>query len=270
FIFNITVCKKKKCNNINYGVLFDLHTVQIAGSSKFYVRGSSMTFNFNAGNQFCLGLPGRSRLFIPRSAEEHDAVISKAIENQLDFIPAFWIGLKPISLPLTSPVTSNQFIWLDDSALTFDRWAPNEPTDDVALKAVFYDQNAAGWANFGEAFIADVLCEIDSSSLPLPAPLHNDEKDITYFTTTFESPTWHQAKAQCEEKGLDLVTFRCRNDNLFLSANLAELRKIWIGLISDTTPGKFRWINGDKSPYRKWCNGVNPSASTGCVVFSME
>ena len=51
-------------------------TVQVAGSGKFYVRASSL--NFNAGRQFCINLPGRSRLFIPSSAEEHDAVVAKA------------------------------------------------------------------------------------------------------------------------------------------------------------------------------------------------
>ena len=73
----------------------------------------------------------------------------------------FWIGLKAISSPLTSPVTKDQFGWIDDSPLTFDRWAADAPVDDTSREFVIYNP-LQGWANLDNAGgIGDALCEIE-------------------------------------------------------------------------------------------------------------
>ena len=71
------------------------------------------------------------------------------------------IGLKAKTSPLTTPVTKDKFGWLDDSPLTFDRWAHNQPENVIVLEYGVYDETSQGWVNLAGANEGDALCEIE-------------------------------------------------------------------------------------------------------------
>uniref|UniRef100_A0A7M5WST1 C-type lectin domain-containing protein n=2 Tax=Clytia hemisphaerica TaxID=252671 RepID=A0A7M5WST1_9CNID len=247
------------------------------GSELYYVDRSSdsrMPKTHQAAQGSCGNMfPGTGNLFIPETAAENAAV-----REQLPvFEPAFWIGMRAPSL--SSPVMQDQFKWSDGSDVTFDNWANNNPVDDINKECVVL-VNAAGWKNVDCDDLNLYICRFTPAPAPPPPPpptetllreLNNLLDNVIIFEAQPDSELdYQEAHDFCKARNAVLGKILNVQENKIVSNSLASFGTMWIGLLNDLENAKFKWKDGNKSAYRRWCSGQQPTNMAGCVVFRMD
>ncbi|WP_242046150.1 MULTISPECIES: LamG-like jellyroll fold domain-containing protein [Calothrix] len=75
----------------------------------------------------------------------------------------------------------------------------------------------------------------------------------TYLLTG--AGTWHQAQAQAQSSGGNLVTINSQAEQGWLINTFGSTDQFWIGLTDQVTEGEFKWVSGETSTYTNWKPG---------------
>lgn len=67
-----------------------------------------------------------------------------------------------------------------------------------------------------------------------------------------ESLNWHEAKSKCEELGGNLVSIGSKDEDKLIASLRDGRYFLWIGLVSDSSGMKWRWVDGTDYEYTNW------------------
>lgn len=80
--------------------------------------------------------------------------------------------------------------------------------------------------------------------------------------------TWDDARALCQQQGLDLVVLESEQEQSAVVAAIArgEPFEVWIGLTAEDCD--WRWVDGSAPSFLGFEGGVGPSPPCECVVLT--
>ncbi|KAL4617320.1 macrophage mannose receptor 1-like [Arapaima gigas] len=199
-------------------------------------------------------------------------------------VEAAWIGLRMFGL------AGGQFVWLDESPLSYIHWGPGEPNNANGEEQCVQINRYPGTWN-------DVNCGRDSAGYvckkypgndhtqPPPTPPWTGHcpqgwnlfKNKCYMFKgnhlhehEFKA-NWTVAQQWCRTQGGDLAVIDDQYENDFVASYLKDLvEPVWIGLSDILHEGKFAWSDGSQVLYTNWNEKEPNNAEEGehCTAMS--
>ena len=93
--------------------------------------------------------------------------------------------------------------------------------------------------------------------------------NYSYYQFFPISTTWHEAKSNCENLGMHLVTISSYEENFFLY-NLIANSGIWLGMSDEANEGDWQWITGEPILFTNWNEGQPDNWGEGEDFAVME
>jgi len=106
--------------------------------------------------------------------------------------------------------------------------------------------------------IYDVQVKVSDSggltfpNLPDTAKFYNGH---AYLAIGAPDLTWHQAQAQAQQLGGNLVTINDAAENHWITEAFSGEKRFWTGLNDEAQEGNFEWVSGEDVTYTNWFNG---------------
>ncbi|XP_027551485.1 macrophage mannose receptor 1-like isoform X1 [Neopelma chrysocephalum] len=246
---------------------------------KFF--GSSYDYWFTA-RRTCMSLGGNL-------ASIHNEQVQAFLTYHLkDVSNDPWIGLNDLLSEL-------YFVWADGSAVSYTNWSPDSPKlvepilfdtlrpedghhlqqfDCVSLKRGPADD--VGKWNDEECYKSrGFICQKNSdpelfqSSATVLDFASDHSSGISYSVTRFKM-NWEEAQKSCNNNASELASILDPYSQALLFLLAQEYGEpLWIGLNSNTTNGKYQWIDRWRLVYSKWSSG-EPKQTLACVYLDTD
>ncbi|XP_017930940.2 macrophage mannose receptor 1-like [Manacus vitellinus] len=246
---------------------------------KFF--GSSYDYWFTA-RRTCMNLGGNL-------ASIHNEQVQAFLTYHLkDVSNDPWIGLNDLLSELN-------FVWADGSAVSYTKWAPDSPKlvepvlfdtlrpedgnhlqqfDCVSLKRGPADDTGK-WNNEECYNSRGFICQKNSdpelfqSSATVLDFASDHSSGISYSVTPFKM-NWEEAQKSCNNNASELASILDPYSQALLFLLAQEYGEpLWIGLNSNTTNGKYQWIDRWRLVYSKWSSG-EPKQTLACVYLDTD
>ncbi|OLS25484.1 MAG: hypothetical protein HeimC3_14730 [Candidatus Heimdallarchaeota archaeon LC_3] len=165
-----------------------------------------------------------------------------------------WIGF-------TDEENEGNWQWVTEEPIIYTNWNEGQPDDwgDGEDHAVLGGEEL--WNDIGPLQGLNqenpYICESQQSLND--TQLSTGSFNSSYYRVFYTPMTWEQAKINCEDLQMHLVTITSPEENLFLN-NLAKYTTIWLGLTDEDNEGKWVWITGELLVYTNW-DGDEPNDS---------
>ncbi|NWY51314.1 MRC1 protein, partial [Chionis minor] len=199
-----------------------------------------------------------------------------------------WIGLNDLLSELN-------FVWADGSAVSYTNWAPDSPKlvepqlfpslllifcpllqqfDCVSLKRGHADDTGK-WNNEECYKYNGYICQKNSDPelfKPSATALDFafDRSGGTSYSVTHSKMNWEEAQKNCNNNASDLASILDPYSQALLFLLAQEYGEpLWIGLNSNTTNGKYQWIDRWRLAYSKWSSG-EPKQMLACVYLDTD
>ncbi|XP_014906843.1 macrophage mannose receptor 1 [Poecilia latipinna] len=197
-------------------------------------------------------------------------------------VAAAWIGLRMFG------IASGQYMWIDNSPLTYTHWAPGEPNNaNGEEQCVQMNRHQGGWndANCGRAGAGYVCKKFPGDVHTHPPPTQPWEGNCPAGWMRFKDKcfmfkgkkddikaNWSHARSWCRGQGGELAIIDNQYENDFVASYLKDLElPTWIGLSDLLVENQYAWSDG-ASPvlYTNW-NEHEPNNAGGtehCVAMT--
>ncbi|XP_022067987.1 macrophage mannose receptor 1 [Acanthochromis polyacanthus] len=200
--------------------------------------------------------------------------------QMLNYNGDLWTGLNDINWEI-------YFVWTDGKGISFTNWAKGHPTSSpdghFAMDEVFDCVVIVGSVSkqTGQWKVADCnskhgfICKrnIDSQIVVQPTTvqpkafykLGNDS-----FKLVAQKMRWDEARRQCQADDAELASILNPVTQAYITLQIAKHNEsVWIGLNTNVTGGRFKWVDNWALSYTKW--GINePKNNFGCVYIDVD
>ncbi|KAM9712648.1 macrophage mannose receptor 1 isoform 1-T1 [Menidia menidia] len=191
----------------------------------------------------------------------------------------FWIGMNDVNWEM-------HFVWTDGRGVSYTNWAKGQPTSgrESYLTNEEFDcvvMEGSTTAQKGQWKVEDCssksgfICKknVDSQIEVLPTTVSpktfykfgNDS-----YKLVAQKMRWDEARRQCQADDADLVSLLNPTIQAYISMLVARQNEpVWIGLNSNVTGGRFKWVDNWPLSYTNW--GENePKVNDGCVYMDVD
>uniref|UniRef100_A0A8C4UQS2 Macrophage mannose receptor 1-like n=1 Tax=Falco tinnunculus TaxID=100819 RepID=A0A8C4UQS2_FALTI len=199
-----------------------------------------------------------------------------------------WIGLNDLLSELN-------FVWADGSAVSYTNWAPDSPKlvepvlypslhpedghnlqqfDCVSLKRGHADDTGK-WNNEECYASRGYICQKNSNpelfkSSATVLDLASGHSSGISYSVTRSKMNWEEAQKNCNNNASELASILDPYTQALLFLLAQEYGEpLWIGLNSNTTNGKYQWIDRWRFVYSKWSSG-EPKQTLACVYLDTD
>ncbi|NXG26234.1 MRC1 protein, partial [Grallaria varia] len=199
--------------------------------------------------------------------EEHGFILSQLGYQAVDEL---WIGLNDLK-------TQMYFEWSDETPVTYTKWLPGEPTQEVngQENCVIMAGKDGYWADSacdrksGYICRRDPLQGVSEPAKTDPACLKGWKRHGFYCYLVGHTPvTFSEAMKACERTSGYLTSIGDRYEQAYLTSltGLSSDKYFWIGLSDMEERGSFKWVTGEGVLYTNW-NAAMPGNEAGCVAL---
>uniref|UniRef100_A0AAQ5X7Y7 Macrophage mannose receptor 1 n=1 Tax=Amphiprion ocellaris TaxID=80972 RepID=A0AAQ5X7Y7_AMPOC len=196
--------------------------------------------------------------------------------QMLNYKEDLWIGMNDINWEM-------HFVWTDGKGISFTNWAKGHPTSSPDGHYVFdcvvivgsISKQTGHWkvadCNSKQGFICKR--NIDSQIVVQPTTvqpkafykLGNDS-----FKLVAQKMKWDEARRQCQADDAELASILNPVTQAYITLQIAKHNEsVWIGLNTNVTGGRFKWVDNWALSYTKW--GIDePKNNFGCVYIDVD
>lgn len=191
-----------------------------------------------------------------------------------------WIGMNDVNWEM-------HFVWTDGKGVSFTNWAKGHPTSLPDGRYIFMSEadcvNMVGstpkltglWKVDGCEMKKGFICKRNVDSQIEVGPTTVQPKSFyklgndSYKLVT-QKMKWDEARRQCQADDADLASVLTPVAQAYLTLQMFRYKEpVWIGLNSNMTGGRFKWMDGWFMSYTKW--GVDePKSNYGCVYMDID
>ncbi|XP_034428557.1 macrophage mannose receptor 1 isoform X2 [Hippoglossus hippoglossus] len=192
-----------------------------------------------------------------------------------------WIGMNDVNWEM-------HFVWTDGRGMAYTNWAKGHPTSvpegrysasdevfDCVIMLGGVNKLTGLWkvddCNSKKGFICKR--NIDSQivvppTTVLPKAFYKLGNDSYKLVT--QKMRWDEARRQCQADDADLASILDPVAEAYITLQISKHNEpVWIGLNSNVTGGRFKWVDGWLLSYTKWGKD-EPKKNEGCVYMDVD
>ena len=178
------------------------------------------------------------------SKEEQDFIYSLTGQDDV------WLG---------GEYKNGAWTWVTGEPFTYTNWKKGQPSNPVEEKYLHFWDEKGEWDDVtdeeqGYVMEWESAAEYNSKSPNILNKVQYNGHSYKYFSGPV---TWTQARDLCKKMGGYLVTVTSEGENKFVYSICDHTRNTWIGLNDAKKDGKYVWVTGERTDYRKFGNEVN-------------
>ncbi|MGH0154560.1 UNVERIFIED_CONTAM: hypothetical protein FKN15_027476 [Acipenser sinensis] len=179
---------------------------------------------------------------------------------------------EPLWIGLNSNVTEGYFRWTDNWRLSYSRWAPTEPSNNIAC---VYMNNDGTWKTASCSDTYYSVCKQGKDPNFSNPPTTVPPKGYVQFGTSSyriikQKLKWDEARRQCKAEDAELASILNPVIQSFIMLQAEKHGEpLWIGLNSNVTEGYFRWTDNWRLSYSRWAP-TEPSNNIACVYMNND
>ncbi|XP_034026660.1 macrophage mannose receptor 1-like [Thalassophryne amazonica] len=201
--------------------------------------------------------------------------------QMLQFNEDVWIGMNDINWEM-------RFVWTDGKGISYTNWAKGHPTSvpdgrysfmDETFDCVIIVGSSSKLKGVWKVEDCDVnrgfICKRNSDSQIAVLPtsvqprafykLGNDS-----YKVVAQNMRWDEARRQCQAYDADLASILNPIAQAYVTLQVYKYNEpVWIGLNSNVTGGRFKWVDNWLLSYTKWGTD-EPKNNYGCVYMDVD
>uniref|UniRef100_A0AAQ5XFC7 Mannose receptor, C type 1a n=1 Tax=Amphiprion ocellaris TaxID=80972 RepID=A0AAQ5XFC7_AMPOC len=195
--------------------------------------------------------------------------------QMLNYKEDLWIGMNDINWEM-------HFVWTDGKGISFTNWAKGHPTSSpdghYAIDEVFdcvvivgsISKQTGHWkvadCNSKQGFICKR--NIVQPTTVQPKAFYKLGNDS--FKLVAQKMKWDEARRQCQADDAELASILNPVTQAYITLQIAKHNEsVWIGLNTNVTGGRFKWVDNWALSYTKW--GIDePKNNFGCVYIDVD
>ncbi|KAM3593597.1 uncharacterized protein V6R79_016732 [Siganus canaliculatus] len=192
-----------------------------------------------------------------------------------------WIGMNDINWEM-------HFVWTDGKGIQYTNWAKGHPSSNHDQRYSFSEEvydcviiAASNPKKVGFWKVEDChskhgfICKRNSDpqivvpqTTVSPKAFHKLGND-SYKVVT-QKMKWDEARRQCQADDADLVSILNSGSLAYISLQMYKYNEpMWIGLNSNVTGGRFKWVDNWQLSFSKW-GPDEPKDNYGCVYIDVD
>nr|XP_057915903.1 macrophage mannose receptor 1 [Doryrhamphus excisus] len=193
-----------------------------------------------------------------------------------------WIGMNDVNWEM-------RFVWTDGKGISYTNWAKGHPTSTPEGRFSFMDEEIFDcvimvggiskliglWkvedCNSKRGFIckrnidSQIAVATTKVSPKAFSKLGNDS-----FKLVTQKMRWDEARRQCQADDADLASILNPVTQAYVTLMMAKHREpVWIGLNSNVTGGRYKWVDNWLLSFTKWGKD-EPKSNYGCVYMDID
>ncbi|TSL34563.1 Macrophage mannose receptor 1 [Bagarius yarrelli] len=209
---------------------------------KFVDKESSEDKSWYDARQYCI-YQGGNLVSILSNAEQ--AFLTTKMLSARDDM---WIGFNDVNWEM-------RFLWTDGKGVQYTNWAKGYP--------VSYPDGRR--ATYGTDANPQIQVPVTTVSPVSYFKLGNDS-----YKVQAEKMGWDEARRQCKADDADLASVLESVTQAYITLKIGKLKEpMWIGLNTNVTSGRYRWVDNWLLRYTKWAAG-EPLKNQGCVYIDID
>ncbi|XP_061778196.1 macrophage mannose receptor 1 [Nerophis ophidion] len=192
-----------------------------------------------------------------------------------------WIGMNDVNWEM-------RFVWTDGKGVAYTNWAKGHPTSTPDGRSAFTDEAVFDcviivgsvskrmglWkvedCNIHHGFICkrNLDSQIAVAATQASKAFYKLGNDSYKLVT--QNMRWDEARRQCQADDADLASILSPVAQAYITLQIAKHQEpIWIGLNSNVTGGRFRWVDNWLLSFTQW--GIDePKSNYGCVYVDVD
>ncbi|XP_069552423.1 macrophage mannose receptor 1 [Brachyistius frenatus] len=237
-----------------------------------FVSGSDSK-NWQDARAHCIS-QGGNLVSIPNDREQ-----AFLTTQMLHYNTDLWIGMNDINWEM-------HFVWTDGKGILYTNWAKGHPTSapdgrfffdemfDCVVMVGSTPKQTGQWKVEDCHSKQGFICKrnIDSQIVVHPTTvspkafykLGNDS-----YKLVGQKMKWDEARRQCQADDADLASILNPVTQAFITLQISKHNEsVWIGLNSNVTGGRFKWVDDWMLSYTKW--GRSEPKNYGCVYIDVD
>eukprot|EP00066_Takifugu_rubripes_P017013 XP_011606279.1 PREDICTED: macrophage mannose receptor 1 [Takifugu rubripes] len=191
-----------------------------------------------------------------------------------------WIGMNDINWEM-------HFVWTDGKGISYTNWAKGQPSSGPSGRysdMELYDCVIMVGGTFKQTGLWKVddchskrgfICKTNvDSQIPAPPTTASTKNFFKLGNDSYKLVTqkmrWDEARRQCQADDADLASILNPYSQAYLTLQISKYNEpVWIGLNSNETGGRFKWVDRWRMYFTKW--GKNePKRNYGCVYMDVD
>uniref|UniRef100_A0A8B9LX51 Mannose receptor, C type 1a n=1 Tax=Astyanax mexicanus TaxID=7994 RepID=A0A8B9LX51_ASTMX len=234
--------------------------------------GKDSEKSWHDARQYCISQGGN--LVSIRSHAEQAFLTTMMLSASDDM----WIGLNDVNWEM-------RFLWTDGKGVTFTNWAKGHPVSipdgrrsygfDCVIMVKDPSRMTGMWKVEDCSEKRGFICKrnIDSQIQVQPTTVSSKAYfamgNNSYKLQT-EKMSWDEARRQCKADDADLASVLDTVTEALAMLRFNRFKEpVWIGLNSNLTSGRYRWVDNWLLRYTKWAPG-EPKRNLACVYIDTD
>uniref|UniRef100_UPI0037E8EC41 macrophage mannose receptor 1 n=1 Tax=Semicossyphus pulcher TaxID=241346 RepID=UPI0037E8EC41 len=192
-----------------------------------------------------------------------------------------WIGMNDVNWEM-------HFVWTDGKGISYTNWAKGHPTrspdgryesmDEVfdCVVMVGSTLKMTGFWKVEDCYTKlGFICKRNvDSQIVVPAttvlPKTFSKLGNDSYKLVAQKMKWDEARRQCQADDAELASIRDPISHAYVTLQISKHNEpVWIGLNSNVTGGRFKWVDNWLLSYTKW--GMDePKNNYGCVYMDVD
>uniref|UniRef100_A0A3Q3VSG6 Macrophage mannose receptor 1 n=1 Tax=Mola mola TaxID=94237 RepID=A0A3Q3VSG6_MOLML len=227
--------------------------------------------NWKEARDYCLNQGGN--LISILSEKEQAFLLTQMVKYEDDL----WIGMNDINWDM-------RFVWTDGRGISYTNWAKGQPVshiDNDKKKFEFWSMYIFVSRSTGLWRVEDCyskhgfICKRNiDSQVAVPPTTALPKAFVKFGNDSYklvaQKMRWDEARRQCQADDADLASILNPFSQAFITLQISKHKEpVWIGLNSNVTGGRFKWVDNWLLSFTKW--GINePRNNYGCVYMDRD
>ncbi|XP_076014204.1 macrophage mannose receptor 1 [Genypterus blacodes] len=201
--------------------------------------------------------------------------------QMLRYTEDLWIGMNDVNWEM-------HFVWTDGRSISYTNWAKGHPTSvpdgrhsftdemfDCVITVGSFTKQTGLWKVEDCDAKRSFICKrnIDSQiavgpTTTLPKAFYKLGNDS--YKLVAQKMRWDEARRQCQADDAELASILNPVSHAYITLQIHKRNEpVWIGLNSNVTGGRFKWVDNWFLSYTKWGTD-EPKSNHGCVYMDVD